>query len=229
MPFLIDFKKYRLVDLSPKLIPGEVYGPAGDKRRLEVREFSYPPGEKMHQVDMETHIGAHVEVPAHWMPARYKEHGKDLSEVPLESFIGEAVFIDMSKAKPRTLIAPEMLIENDVRPNDIVLIGNGAYSGPNLLERHAISNEAAKWMAERPIKMLGVDNSVLPESFEAIKNPKLESYATHDYLLKNDILLIEGLSNLGSLRKKRFFFIGFPPKIAKLDAFPIRAVAIEEI
>jgi len=84
-------------------------------------------------------------------------------------------------------------------------------------------------MAERPIKMLGVDNSVLPESFEAIKNPKLESYATHDYLLKNDILLIEGLSNLGSLRKKRFFFIGFPPKIAKLDAFPIRAVAIEEI
>ena len=121
----------------------------------------------------------------------------------------------------------EMLKENNVLPHDIVLLGNGSYTGSELLRRHAIPSESAKWMAKRPIKMLGVDNSVLLESFEAIKNPTLESYATHDNLLKNDIPIIESLENLGKLKTNRFFFIAFPPKIAKLDSFPIRAVAIE--
>ena len=59
------------------------------------------------------------------------------------------------------------------------------------------------------------------------KNPSTLIVLDSINLLKNDIPIIESLENLDKLRKNRFFFIGFPPKIAKLDSFPIRAVAIE--
>ena len=221
-------KRFRLVDLSKKLVPGECYGPIGDRRRLEIERFHFPPGEIMHYVNLETHIGTHVEVPSHYVDARYGRHGKDLSEVPLETFIGEAVFIDLSSMKPGQPITPEMLEEAGVREGDIVIMGNGPYRGKELSKRNYIPAETAKWLFERRIKLLGVDDSVLVEDPKVV-GKSLELYATHDFLLTNDIPFIESMDNLDKLRKKRFLFIAFPVSIARLDAFPLRAVALEEV
>ena len=72
--------------------------------------------------------------------------------------------------------------------------------------------------------MVGIDDSVFPEEPQYLYK-SLKKYYTHDYLLKNDIPLIEGLANLKSLKCRRFFFFGFIAPIAGLEAFPIRAVA----
>jgi kynurenine formamidase len=55
------------------------------------------------------------------------------------------------------------------------------------------------------------------------------SMAIHDFLLRNDIPIIEGLDNLQALTKQRFFFIECPLKIAVLDLSWTRAVALEII
>jgi kynurenine formamidase len=73
--------------------------------------------------------------------------------------------------------------------------------------------------------MVGVDDSVQVEA--PGNTSSLELMATHDYLLSNNIPIIERLCNLDKLRKRRFLFIGLPVNIVGLDSFPIRAVALE--
>jgi arylformamidase len=216
------FRSHRIVDLSKTMVPGEAFGPVGTgKRRLEIRKFTYPPGEIMHQIDMESHIGTHVEAPSHYVDARYKRKGKDIAQIPLEKLFGEAVLIDLEKFAPGQALTPECLTKVKVKRNEIVLIGNAKHDGEG---RPYISKEAARWLAEKGVKMVGIDDTVFPEEPQYLfKN--LKKYYTHDYLLKNDIPLIEGLANLESLNCRRFFFIGFIAPIAGLEAFPIRAVA----
>jgi arylformamidase len=216
-------KRYQIVDLSERVEPGKAFGPLNDKRRYDIRPFAFPPGETMHQIDMESHIGTHVEAPSHFMMARHGKKAKDVSELPLDSFMGEAVFINLSKCKPRQALTSEDMKKEGVRKGDIVLLGNSPYIG----ERPFVTAETTKWLAELGIKMIGFDRSV---EIEPPHEPKsLEKYFMHDRMLSNDIPMIECLANLDKLKKRRFFFLGVPAKMGGLDSFPIRAVALEPI
>lgn len=208
----------RVVDLSLKLHPGR------EERRLEIRRFTYIAGEYMHDIDTMSHIGTHVECPSHYVNARYGIDGADISKIPVETFLGEAVFVDLSSKSAYEPITIKDFEDADVREGDIVIIGNSRFKGK---ERPYISPEAAKWLAERKIKMVGVDDSVQVEAPENINS--LELMATHDYLLSNNIPIVERLCNLNSLKKRRFLFIGLPVNIVGLDSFPIRAVALEPL
>lgn len=222
MTLTAAFRNYRIVDLSKIMVPGNVCGPVGTgKRRLEIRKFTYPPGEIMHQIDMESHIGTHVEAPSHFVDARYKRKGKDIASIPLDRLFGEAALVDLDGFGPGQALKPDDLVRVRMKRNDIVLIGNARHDGP---ERPYISKEAARWLAQKRVKMVGIDDSVFPEEPQYLYK-SLKKYYTHDYLLKNDIPLIEGLANLKSLGCRRFFFFGFVAPIAGLEAFPIRAVA----
>ena len=61
----------RIVDLSKKVSPGKAEGPVDTgKRKYEIKMFTYPPGELMHYIDMESHISTHIEAPSHFVPVR---------------------------------------------------------------------------------------------------------------------------------------------------------------
>ena len=215
---MIDLTAYRIVDLSAELQPGVQtvdgrYVHGREVRRLELRQFIYAPDDMlMHWVDTETHIGTHVEGPTH-----FRAENKDLTELPLDVFMGEAVVLDMSSLRPkdgtRQPITPVHL--TPVRSGDIVLVWS-PYPG-----RHApyLTPDAARWLWEQRIKMLGVQQI-------GVEAP--HSMATHEYLLNNDIPLIEGLANLEHLRRDRVFFIGLPLRIRGMDSSWIRAIALEE-
>ena len=219
-----EFKQCRIVDLSKVLEPGKATGPIDTgKRRLEVRKFSYPPGETMHEIDMETHIGTHIEAPCHYVDVRYGRTGMDIGQIPLEKLFGDAILVDLKDFGVSAPLTPAYLEKIGVREDDIVLIGNARQSGR---ERPYIAKEAAQWLAERRVKLVGIDDSVYPEEPQYLLTG-LERYYTHDHLLSNDIPLIEGLANLDKLTAERFFFIGFVVPIRQIEAFPIRAVAFE--
>ncbi len=212
----------RLVDLSKVLVPGDVKGPVGaGKRKLEIRPFSYPPGETMHLVDMENHIGTHVEAPSHFVDARHGRKGMDIAQLPLESLFGEAVLVDLRDLPAGHAITADDVRSFSVRRGDIVFFGNSLKDGQ---DRPWITKGAAQWLAETGIRMAGIDDSVFPEEPRYLSKD-LTQYHTHDALLSNGIPFIEGLTNLGSLGRRRFVFFGLVVPIGGLDAFPIRAVA----
>lgn len=216
---MIELKGYRIIDLSAELNPGVLkangeYIHGKEARRFEIRQFIYAPDKcLMHWVETETHIGTHVEMPAHYM-----KEGKSASQMPIELFMGEAIVLGFDFLKPKDgkaqPIKPEHLTK--VKEGDIVLMWS-SYKG---VEAPYISPEAAEWLAQKRIKMLGVQNIGVEASYELM--------ATHKNMLKNDIPLIEGLVNLDAIKKERVFYIGLPLRVANLDASWIRAIALEE-
>ncbi|HIE19244.1 TPA: hypothetical protein EYP75_05915 [Candidatus Bathyarchaeota archaeon] len=217
---MINLKNYRIIDLSEEIIPGILkvngeYLHGNQIRRFEIRQFIYAPDKAlMHWVKTETHIGTHVELPAH-----LTDGAKSASEMPLESFMGEAVVLKFDFLKPiegkGQPIMPSHL--EKVRKNDIVLLWS-SYSGD---ESPYISPESAEWLAKKPVKMVGVQRI-------GVEAPG-GSMATHDNLLRNEIPLIEGLVNLEEVQKDRVFFIGLPLRVKGLDSSWIRALALEPL
>jgi len=214
----------RIVDLSKKASPGQADGPAGaGKRKYEIREFRYPPGEIMHFIDMESHISTHVEAPSHFVPVRRGRPAHDVSEVALERFFGMAVLVDCKDLPPKAPIGAAVLSRAGVRQDDIVLIGRCPHPGEN---RCYVAKDGAEYLLEKKIKMVGVDDTVFPED-PRVLTKEIEEYHLHDLMLSNEIPIIEALSGLEQLRKTRFLFFAFPARMGGLESFPVRAVAIE--
>ena len=214
----------RIIDLSKKAVPGRAEGPLDTgKRKYEIRPFSFPPGETMHNIEMESHISTHIEAPSHFVPVRHRRKGKDVTELDLRTFFGLAVLVDCQDLKPKTAIGRRILKGCQIEENHIVLFGRCLHEGK---DRSYLAKEGAEFLVEKKIKMVGFDDTVFPE------NPKyagknLEKYFTHDLMLSNNIPIIEGLANLNKLKRKKFLFFGFPAKLGGLESFPIRAVGIE--
>jgi arylformamidase len=217
---MFELKNYRIIDLSAEIRPGirKVNGEylhGNQTRRFELRQFIYAPDKMfMNWVETETHIGTHVELPAH-----LTQDGKSSSEMPVEIFLGEAIVLNFSVLKPKDgkgqPIMPSHLAK--VKKGDIVLM----WSSYSRKEQPYISPEAAKHLAQKSVKMVGVQNIGVEASDG--------STATHDNLLKNEIPLIEGLVNMEQVKKERLFYIGLPLKIAGLDSSWIRAIVLEPL
>jgi len=209
-------KKARIVDLSEKCVPGQY------DRRLEIRKYTVYAGEVMHDIDMMSHISTHVEAPSHYITPCFGKPAKDISELPLESFLGEAIFADLSGLSPKEPVSSKFLKEIGVKKDDIVIIGNSKHTGD---DQNYLAAEAVKFMADTDIKMLGMDQTFkIEEWFKP-----LDQMFTHRYLMAKDIPIIERMDHLSDLKEKRFFFIGIPVAIVGLDSFPIRAVALENV
>jgi len=123
-----------VVDLSPLLKPGR------EKRRLTIRPFIAELDKTiMHEIDMMSHLGAHVEAPSHYRP-----EWPDISLLDVKTFYGEAVCVDLRYKKPREPIQVSDL-EGKVREGDIVLLHSGIRGD----EAPYVSKEAAEWLSQR--------------------------------------------------------------------------------
>ena len=216
-----------IVDLSKKVSPGKAEGPLDTgKRKYEIKMFTYPPGELMHYIDMESHISTHIEAPSHFVPVRHPgKKGEDISELALTKFFGMGVLVDCKNLPAKTPIGKEVLEKFEIKENDIVLIGRCRYQGE---DRCYMGKEGLEYLLQKKIKMVGVDDTVFPENPVINRPPDLNKYFAHDLMLSNGIPIIEGLANLGELKKSRFLFFAFPAKMGGLESFPIRALAIED-
>jgi arylformamidase len=210
------FANYRIIDLSAEVRPGVEkvnghYKWGNQIRKFEIRQFIAPGPHFMYWVETETHVGTHVELPAHII-----DGARSATEMPLETFMGEAIVFDFCFIEPgedgRQWILPGHL--ERVRPDDIVLMWS---SRPG---RHpAITLEAGKLLSARPIKMLGIANVAAPDDVHHVLLGKEEA----------PIPIIEQLAHMDQIEKDRVFFVGLPLRVADLDSSWIRAIAFEPL
>lgn len=218
MSSMIKLENYRIIDLSEKIKPGVLkvngeYMHGKSSRKFEIHQFIYSPDKAyMHWVETETHMGTHVELPAH-----IYDGAKSSADMSLETFIGEAVLIKLNILKPINGEGQSVLPRHlgKVKKGDIVLMWSPYYAR----ESPYISIESAKFLAYTGIKMLGLQNVRVEESNNVM--------ATHQNLLKQEIPIVEGLVNLDKVSKERVFYLGLPLNVTKLDSSWIRAIALE--
>jgi len=215
----------RVIDLSQDIHPGMQLFPAYPHPSfiLWTKRENY--GFEAEVVMMATHTGTHVDAPYHFSP-----NGVGISEVSLESLMGEAVVLDFSDSQGKELITASQIRAAEknsatIRGGDIVLLRTGwtRFLGkPEYLSSYpGLSRDAAELFTAIGVKAVGVD-SPNPD------HPDDSSYPVHNTLLPNNILVIENLTNLSSIKQPRFRFIGLPLKLRGLSGSPIRAIAVEE-
>ena len=216
---MLALSKYRIVDLSMRCSRGRQR--EGWNRRLELKRSRIPYDNTiMHEINTVSHIGTHVEGPSHYLAGL-----KDISQLPIEIFIGAAALLRLTGMKPNQEVKSTDLAKNGrIRRGDIALLRVEDRFAQE--ERPYLSVDGAKWLVKKGVKLIGIDRTLRLEKPGA-KAPN--NLPVHDVLLRNGIPIIEFLENLDKLRMKRFILIALPLRIVGLDASPVRAIAIERI
>jgi len=215
--FEIDLNKYRIVDLSYEVVP-----PGSDERPFIIeRGFLSDRAYKYDITKTHSHVGTHVETPAHFF-----EGGKDVTDLPLTTYFGRAILLEIDNAQENMAILPPFMdkaIGNIIQERDIVICrNNDKESLKGIKPKPYLTPEAAQWFKNHHIKMLGIDNNVrLSKDTPSVRE-------LHNILLGADIPLIEWLDNLDQLQKRVFFLMALPFKVKTMDSAWARVIAIED-
>lgn len=174
-----------------------------------------------------THTGTHCDAPRHFIPG-----GQTLDNLPLDVLIGPALVLDFSHAAPfQELTAKDFerqLGDRQVERLVIRFDWSDHWKEQDYYTDHPfISEEAAAWLIQRGVKLLAMDTPT-PDNPKNGRGTGKDS-PVHKLFLSKNIVLVEYLCNLKSLRKKEVQLIVLPLKIHEGDGAPARCVALESI
>ena len=215
--FDIDLTKYRIVDISYEVVP-----PGTDDRPFVIKRGLLADRAFKHDVlNTHSHVGTHVETPAH-----FYDGGKDVTDLPLTTYFGRGILLEVDDAQENLEILPQFLekaIGDIIQEGDIVICRNNdveSLSGKR--PKPYLTPSAARWLRDHKIKMLGIDNNV------GLSKDIPEGRELHDILMSQDIVLIEWLDNLDQLKQREFYVMALPFKVKIMDSSWARAIVIEE-
>ena len=184
------------------------------------------------RLDWIVHGFTHIDAPRHMVAA-----GDTTSEVALERTIGAAAVLDLTGLAPRTEITAGMIAAagGHLEAGDIALLKtcwedvHSPRTPEFWTESPYLSAEACRWLLAREIKALGVD---FPQDYPIRgllggQQAPIAEFVSHDILLRNGVILIEYLTNLGELEGPRTTLFALPLKIPNADGAPARVIAYE--
>jgi arylformamidase len=187
-----------------------------------------------HNFTMCTQHFTHYDAPAHFL-----EDGLKNDEVPIDSFVGEAVMFDMMHKEPGSYVTANEL-ENagvEVREGDIAVIRTGwtdkAFGTLRFWqEMIGLSTCAAEWLISKKVKSVAGDFMLCDSPLNPPEDRKWESdnwSPNHFTFLTKNVVMLEWLTNLQSVTEKRFLFGCVPIKLKGTDGAPCRAFAMEGV
>ncbi|MFX0209114.1 MAG: cyclase family protein [Candidatus Hodarchaeota archaeon] len=166
------------------------------------------------QITFQTSIGTYLDAPYHRYPDK-----RDISQLLLEEVILQGITINAQGLQPYQAlesISTEFEIENKAI---LFNFGWSQYWGTDqYYEYPFISTDLIDFLIAEKVKLVGVDTLNIDDS-------KNLSRPAHTKFLKNDVLIVENLTNLEALYHKKFRFFAVPWKAKKVAAIPIRAFA----
>jgi kynurenine formamidase len=201
----------RLIDLTHTIHCDIAVYPGDEQVQLEQVKNLQSDGYSNFRLLAEMHVGTHIDGPAHMIPGSIT-----ISQLPPEQFAGKGVIIDVRGEK---LIEFRESFRNEILKGTIVLFYSGldtSFGEPEYFSNHPVmSEELALFLADQKIKIVGFD----------WPSPDHHPYPIHKILLKNNILLLENLTNLDQLlNEPDFEMFAFPLKI-EADSSLVRVVA----
>lgn len=152
----------------------------------------------------------------------------DAAAFPLERLISDCVLLDFTHKQPGDMVTLEDLrkIEGKIKAGDSVLFNfdcSGFYRTEHSHDRPMIEHDAIIWLVnEKKINLIGSDAS-------GIELKGIPNQPNHQFLMDNEIPIIEFAAHLDNLRVDRFTLFVLSLNIQGLDSCPVRLVALEEV
>ncbi|WP_394971074.1 cyclase family protein [uncultured Croceitalea sp.] len=174
-------------------------------------------------LNLYSHSGTHMDAPVHFNVGTLS-----IDQLDPQRLISKAWVVDVTAIGPKGLITPfhlEGLSEKFIAGDSLLLhtdwsekVGTKAYRD----ELPRISEELAHWMVRKKVNILGVE----PPSVADVNNLD-EVTNIHSILMQNDIIILEGLTNLGAISQEFVTLIALPLKVKNGDGAPARVIAME--
>jgi kynurenine formamidase len=225
----------RVIDLSQPLSKDSQLHPFFPTVQIlrQITHQDAAPGAKSFDAEIiitSNHAATHVDALAHFDPA---PGAPKIAEMPLDTFCGEAVCIDVRQypaGHEVTIAELERAVEDsaqEVREGDILLFCTDHYNRtagtPAFLDGFSgVAAECVHWMADRGVKIFGVE-TISPDLVYLT-----DAYPTHRACAERGLSHYENLNNLKEVVNRRFEFYGFPLRLVPAAGSPIRAVGIVE-
>lgn len=212
-----------MVDLSRVIFDGMPKIPALPDVHVK-KFFSLDKGHPLNvtELSLPCHAGTHVDAPIHIVPG-----GKSIEELPLEAFVGGGAVIAVKKDGGQEITAKDLEHSGvAVGRGDILMLYTGwdeKFESPEYNMHPYLSVDAAEWMVQKQIKMLGVD--CITVDLPTPLRPKGFDFPVHKTLLGNGVLIAENVTNLGSIVGKKTRIMAFPLRVKGSDAGHARIVA----
>ncbi len=211
-------------DLSSVIREGMVVFPGDPGVSLEIRCTYEKNGCQVTGLNFGSHTGTHIDAPRHFL-----ENGAPLTDVPLDSVVGEAICLEATLRREDGTDHPVIsLSQNDldrINPGDRVILSTGweekAGTAAYFIGYPIFDRELMLAFIGLNVRMIGID---LP-TVEWTGNPG-DPFEMHKAILSRGMIPVEGLVNLRDLIGKRFFFSAAPLPLENGDGSPVRAYAI---
>jgi arylformamidase len=171
-------------------------------------------GYNLSSLAMSAHAGTHLDAPAHFLA-----NGKTIDQIQPGRWLSSAVVIDTEGKKPIYAVDLE---RQGIRTGDSVLLKANAMrkadTSPD--DFSSLSVDAAAYLVSKKINLVGIDAL----SIENYNDPE---WPVHKKLLRNNILILEGL-RLQHVAPGRYTLIATPLRITGGDGSPARALLVSK-
>jgi kynurenine formamidase len=182
-------------------------------------------GSRVTELDLDTHVGTHVDAPAHTLA-----DGATLADFDVTDFAFDARMVDCTGVSAREGIGADALGEPSDHDLLVVRTGWDRYWGTDRYRDHPyLTADAAAWCAEHGYSV-GLDTfgpdptpSIDPERE---REPEPEGLPAHDALFAEGQFIVENLRGLERLPAE--FELTATPLALDAEASPVRAVAHTE-
>lgn len=167
------------------------------------------------QICMGTHTGTHIDAPNHTIAG-----GETLERIPLESINGKAKVLDFTGKKD---ICVKDLENKEINGYKIILLktdNSVNYSGSHVLAEYTtLDYDAAEFLAEKGIQMIGIDYMTI----ERPRGKRITGKSIHQIFLPENIYILEGI-NLSQVVEGDYELCCLPLRLQGADGAPVRAV-----
>lgn len=215
----MTFPWKNLVDLTHEIDGNTPAYPGDPEPVIESVKTVKSDGYAVSSIELNTHLGTHVDAPAHLLAG-----GRSITDYPLEALEGSALVMD-AQGPVVTADAVKVFLA-DIKPRQLkwLLVRTGWSKnwedGEEYFEGDypVLEPQVAAVLKGKGIVGVGLDTPS-PDGYE-------KSLDAHMALMRHGILILENLTNLERLPVgKDLWFSAWPLKTCCRDAAPVRAVA----
>ena len=169
------------------------------------------------RLDCDVHTGTHVDAPRHFI-----EEGKGVEALDLDVLTGQCYVAEATGIETITRSVLEELALPAGTRRLLLRTDNSQWWAQQETVFHkgyvALTAGAAKWIVDHSIELVGVDYLSVQRF--------ADGPATHEILLSNEIMIVEGL-DLSEVDRGTYELVCLPLRIVGADGAPARAILTE--
>jgi kynurenine formamidase len=171
---------------------------------------------------LSSHTGTHLDAPYHFV-----KNGIKIHQIPLDRLIRKAILIKLKKTKNSSITKEDVILfekKNGIIPNYSSVLFFTEWQKKSKKDNYFTENPgldklAANYLVSKKINLVGIDSP-------SIDLGKDESFTVHHLFSKNNILIVENLTNLNKISSREFDLMILPLKLKDATGSPVRAVAL---